>query len=159
MPTQFDKEKAVRKISGPPMNCRIQELENVLGLQLDQSRLWLAACLNEWLGNDSLSVRQRQVLMVVNVEYLGFDIQHGTLSDWRQLVDGCIQFIETRTGHIVPWDVVPEVVIQSVGTLDIRLTGIRFAQVLASDTCVEPLFTCSLAFGQDTSLARRENDR
>lgn len=76
------------------------KLEDVLRLELDQPRATNCG------SDDAVNIRQAKVLVVVDVEDLGLNVQHTALGDRREFVDRGVQLIEARSRHVVVWNVV-----------------------------------------------------
>lgn len=92
-------------------------LKDVLCLKLDQPRRADRA------RDDTVSIRQAKILVVVDVEYLGLDVQHTALGDRRKLIDSCVQLIEAGSGHVVVRNIV------SVFALKTGLQGICLPRI------------------------------
>src|SRR5262245_48955980 len=71
--------------------------------------------------DDACVVRLAEVFVVEQIEYLRFKTQPHSLRDRRDLEERRIDIVESRTGHIIPGDVVQEVA-SECGTADVGLT-------------------------------------
>ena len=140
---------ATRTVTGRKEN-QGAKLENILCLELDHPRQAAA----ERGSDNAIHVRQAQVLMVVDVEDLGLNVQHAALGNRRQLVDRGVQFVKTRSSHVIVRDVVPVIALQA-GLQGVGLSRIRTSRRRIVNAGIKPFLARSLAFRQYAGLAWR----